>query len=421
MSGGEKTTVVVQAQTHTPTKTKRFSLLMFFLSCGISYTGSALTLLAIPWFVLQTTGSIEQAGITAFFSTLPIVLSAFFGSMIVDRLGYKRTSVISDSASAITVALIPLLQSTVGLALWQLLVLVFFGGLLKSPGLTARNAMLPDLAVMVKMPLERANAFSDGMSRLSGLIGAPLAGLLIAIIGASNLLWLDAVSFLLSALLIGLAVPPTPPVMKSNEGREGSMRSGTRLWEGLRFIQRDPLIVSIIVTVMITNLIDGALISVVAPAYINQVFHSALPLGLLIASFGGATFVGTLIFSAIGHRLPRRLTFEIGFTLSGAIRFWILLVPILPLIMVVYAFAGLASGGLNPLIHTTMQERIPVEMRARVLGTMTAGVLIGVPLGTFVSGYVVTWIGLEAILIAMGTMYLLTTVQLFVNPALKAM
>src|SRR6266568_780872 len=389
----------------------------YFAGSGISYTGDVLTLLAIPWFVLQTTGSVEQTGITAFFSTLPTALSAFFGSTIVDRLGYKRTSVTGDIASAITIALIPFLYSTIGLAFWQLLALVFLGGLLKSPGVTARSSMVPDLAAMAKMPLERANAYSDGMYRISGLIGAPLAGSLIAIIGTSNLLWLDATSFIISAALIGLAVPPTLPLIQVEEAKN----SLSRLWEGLHFIQRDALILSIVVTVMITNLIDGALMSVVEPAYIKHVFHSALPLGLLIAAFGGATFVGTLIFGAIGHRLPRRLTLGVGFTIAGAIRFWILLVPILPLLIVVQALAGLAGGGINPLIRTTMQERVPAEMRARVFGTTSAGVLIGVPLGTFVSGYMATWIGLEYTLLLMGALYFLTTASLLVNPALSKM
>jgi len=277
--------------------------------------------------------------------------------------------------------------------------------------------MVPDLAAMAKMPLERANAYSDGMYRISGLIGAPLAGSLIAIIGTSNLLWLDATSFIISAALIGLAVPPTLPLIQVEEAKN----SLSRLWEGLHFIQRDALILSIVVTVMITNLIDGALMSVVEPAYIKHVFHSALPLGLLIAAFGGATFVGTLIFGAIGHRLPRRLTLGVGFTIAGAIRFWILLVPILPLLIVVQALAGLAGGGINPLIRTTMQERVPAEMRARVFGTTSAGVLIGVPLGTFVSGYMATWIGLEYTLLLMGALYFLTTASLLVNPALSKM
>ncbi|HEU5230817.1 MAG TPA: MFS transporter, partial [Ktedonobacteraceae bacterium] len=184
-----------------------WSIYALFIGNTVSYVGDMMTLLAIPWFVLQTTGSVELAGITGFCSALPMVLSGFFGSVLVDRLGYKHTSVIGDILSGITVMLVPLLYHTSGLAFWQLLMLVFIGGLLKSPAMTARSAMVPDLAKLAQMRLERANAWDDGVQRVSRFFGAPLAGVLIALIGTSNLLWFDAVSFAFSALVIGLFVP----------------------------------------------------------------------------------------------------------------------------------------------------------------------------------------------------------------------
>ena len=397
---------------------KRLPLYAFFTGSAISYVGDMLTFLAIPWFVLQTTGSVTQTGITAFFSTLPSVFSAFFGSTLVDRLGYKRTSVIGDIASGVTVALIPLLYHTVGLAFWELFVLVFLGGLLKSPGVTARNALVPDLAARATMRLERANALADGVSRVSRFIGAPLAGVLIVVIGTSNLLWLDAASFAVSAILIGLAVPSTAPLIAIGEKTPHYLAT---LWEGVRFLQHDALLVTIVVTVMITNLLDAAWASVVGPAYIKSVFHSALPFGLMIAALGGAAFVGTLIFGAIGHRLPRRLTLGTGYTIGGALRFWVFLLPVLPLLIGWQIIAGLAIAPINPLIDTVLQERLPVEMRARVFGTINAGVLAGVPLGTFASGYLVAWIGFQMTLLIMGALYLVTTLSLLVNPATRTM
>ncbi len=390
----------------------------FFSGCAISYVGDMLTYLAIPWFVLQTTGSVTQTGITAFFSTLPMVLSAFFGSAMVDRLGYKRTSVIGDILSGITVALIPLFYSMRVLAFWQLLVLVFMGGLLKSPGVTARSSMVPDLATMARMPLERANSFFDGVNRVSGLIGAPIAGVLIGLIGTSNLLWFDAISFAISALLIGGMVPAIALSKKSEENRQSYLPA---LWEGLKFILHNPVILSIILTVMITNLLDVGLGSVIEPAYIKQIFESAVPFGLIVAALGGSTFVGTLIFSAIGHRLPRRLTFGIGFTIGGAVRFWVLLIPLLPVLIAWHIIAGLAVAPLNPLIYTVMQEITPAEMRARVFGTVRAGAMMGMPLGAALAGYMASWIGLRWSMGLMGAVYLLVTLSLLVNPALKAM
>lgn len=406
-------TIEPASETMTP---RRLPAYAFFAGSTISYTGDMLTLLAIPWFVLQTTGSVTQTGITAFFSTLPAAVSAFFGGAIIDRLGYKRTSVIGDIASGITVMLIPLLYSTVGLAFWQLLMLVFVGGILKSPGVTARSSLVPDLAAMASMRLERANALWDGVSRVSGLIGAPLAGFLIAIIGTSNLLWFDALSFAISALLIGLAVPPTPPVIHREESAK---QSPTDLLSGVRFIRHESLILSIVITVMITNLLDGASFAVVEPAYIKQVFHSAVPLGLIVAALGGASFAGTIIFGIIGHRLPRRWTLGLGYTIGGPFRFWVLLVPVLPFIIAWNIISGLCIAPINPLLDTVLQERTPAAMRARVFGTISAGVLIGIPLGTFAGGYVASWLGLKLTLLVMGGLYLLATLSLLVNPALK--
>ncbi len=110
-----------------------FSLYALFTANAISLTGNVFSNIAIPWFVLQTTGSATQTGITGFFTILPVVIAGFFGGTIIDRLGYKRTSIIADIASGVTTALIPLLHFTIGMQFWQLMVLVFFGALLDMP------------------------------------------------------------------------------------------------------------------------------------------------------------------------------------------------------------------------------------------------------------------------------------------------
>ena len=400
-------------------KIRQWPMTAFLTGSVISYVGDMFTLLAVPWFVLQTTGSVTQTGITAFFATLPAVFSTFFTSALVDRLGYKRTSVISDIVSGITVMLVPLLYHTIGLAFWQLLALVFLGGLLKPPGVTARRALIPDLAELAKMRLERANSFSDGINRVAGLIGAPLAGILIALIGTSNLLWLDAASFAISALLVALAVPAKIAGPNTEEQERGYLAS---LWEGVRYIQRDALVLSLVGVILITNMIDGAFFSVIEPAYIKHYFNSAIAFGFIVAASGGAAFVGTLLFGAFGHRLPRRLTYGIGYTIGGALHFWVfLLFPFFPVLLAWQIIAGLAIAPMNPIAITVVQERLPVRMRARIFGMIGAGVLAGIPLGTFVSGFVAEWIGLQATLLVMGIVYLLTTLSLLVNPALRQM
>ncbi|MCP9486575.1 MAG: MFS transporter [Gaiellaceae bacterium MAG52_C11] len=161
----------------------------------ISITGNRLTQLAIPWFVLQTTGSVAKTGLVGFFSLLPFVISSALGGVIVDRLGYRRASIVSDLASGSSVLLVPILYHTVGLPLAALLGLVFAGALLDAPGQTAREAILPDLVERAGTTLERGTSLFDGVSRGANMLGAPLAGALIAVMGPANVLILDAATF----------------------------------------------------------------------------------------------------------------------------------------------------------------------------------------------------------------------------------
>jgi MFS family permease len=90
-------------------------------------------------------------------------------------------------------------------------------------------------------------------------------------------------------------------------------------------------------------------------------------------------------------------------------------------LLVLHAIAGLVFAPVNPLIDTVLQERVPAEMRARVFGTVSAGVLVGVPLGTVASGYLVAWVGLQLTLEIMGALYLVTALSLLIHPALRQM
>src|SRR3954451_21347009 len=126
---------------HDPKLKNRVPLFALLLANAISMIGNNFSAVAIPWFVLETTGSPARTGVVAFATVLPTVMTAIFGGAFVDRFGNKRVSVVADAISGGTVALIPLLDHTIGLAFWQLVLLVFLGALLDAPGNTARMSI----------------------------------------------------------------------------------------------------------------------------------------------------------------------------------------------------------------------------------------------------------------------------------------
>lgn len=400
---------------HSKSRARR-ALYGLFAAGAISLTGNQLAALAVPWFVLSTTGSAAQTGISAFFTILPTVLAAFFGGAIVDRLGYRRTSIIADLASGLTVALIPLLYGLGMLPFWLLLALVFCGALLDAPGATARRALVPELAAAAGMSLERASSLLQVVDRGARLLGAPLAGLLIAALGPQQALWLNTLTFAISALLTAAAVPrlAAPPPAAAQPYL-------AQLAEGLRFIRRDRLTRTLVLIVLVTNFLDAAHASVIMPVFAQQRYGSALALGLIFGVSGGGAVLGALLYGMVGQRLSRRRVFICAFMAVSLPMLALATLPPLPVALALQALAGLAAGPINPILSTLQYERVPADMRGRVFGATTAGAFVAMPLGVLLAGFLLEWTGLQAALLLTGICYLLTTGSMLLNNSLHEM
>jgi predicted MFS family arabinose efflux permease len=394
-------------------ETRRTPLVALLTANAISTTGNVVTMVAIPWFVLTTTGSASRMGVVVFFTSLPAVISTFFGGTLVDRLGFKPSSVVADLASGVSVALVPLLYATVGLPFWQLIVLAFAGALLDAPGVTARQALLPDLAALAGVPLERANSWQQSIHRGASLLGAPLAGVVIAAFGATTALWIDAATFAVSALLVGLFVTSR---RAERVGRAGYL---TELKEGLVFLLREPLVRTIALIVMMTNFIDAPVFALVLPVYARQNLDGARDLGFALGVFGGAALVGALLYGWVGPRLPRRGVFLSCFA-ALAVLWWLLaLQPGLVGTLLVLAAAGLAAGPINPVIMTAEQERVPEELRGRVFGATTSLAYVAMPVGMLVFGVALERLGLTTVLFASAALYALVWVLMVLSRPLR--
>ena len=395
---------------------RRAPLYALFVADSISLVGNVVAQLAIPWFVLVTTGSPTLTGLAVFFTFLPVVLAGFFGGVIVDRLGYRTASIVADLASAGAVAAIPLLHATIGIELWQLMGLVFVGALLDAPGATARQSLFPDVVELAGVGMERANGIRGAIQQSSWLVGAPVGGILVTELGATTALWVDAASFLVSAALVGSIVPAARQVSRA----ETPARYLAQLAEGLRFIWGQRLFRALVATILITNLLDAPF-PVAMPVFAREAFGSATDLGLMYGVFGGGALVGALAFSAIGHRLPRRLTFDSCFTVVPILYLVMATLPSLPVALAALAVSGFAAGPINPLVNTVQFELVPPELRGRVFGAIKAGAWAAIPLGVLLGGVVVQAAGVAATFLGIGVCYLVVTAYGFFNPAFRAM
>jgi MFS family permease len=375
--------------------------------------GNMLTIVAVPWFVLTTTGSATKTGITAFFTALPAVLAAFFGGTLVDRLGFKQTSILADVLSGVSVLGIPLLFLTVGLEFWQLLALVFLGALFDAPGVTARASMVPDLARKAGTPIHRASAMSDGTNRAASMLGPPIAGVLIALFGPAKVLFIDAGTFAVSALIVLLFLPRSGRREKTESHYMKEMK------EGLAFIRAHRIMLILIALTMLTNLLDAAGGAVIQPVYGLEEFGSATALGLMLGVFGAGALSGSIVYGWIGERLPQRAVFIGGFTLVALRFLFLALYPPLWLILIAYFIFGMGAGSLNPMMATIDYKVIPPSMLGRVLGVGYAGSYLGMPLGGLLGGFAIASFGLTETLLIVGGIYSAATLSLVFSPTVR--
>lgn len=378
----------------------------------VSITGNVFTMLAVPWFVLETTGSPARTGVAAFASTLPVMLSAAFTGTLVDRVGLRRASVLSDVLSGLIVMVIPVLYLTAGLSYWVLLVLLFVRWSLATPGDTAREALIPDLAERGGVAIERAAAAYDGVYRGARMVGASLAGVMIVWIGPTALLFVDGATFLLSAVLIGSGVPRVAH-QGAEDDRGGYLHN---LREGLAFLWRDRILRWVVLMILVTNMLDTGLSQVLLPTYARDVMHDPRAFGLLIGAVGAGALAGTSVYGFIGGRLPRRTTFALAFLIAGVPRPLVLALgaPFF-VVLVVTAMSGFAAGAINPLFGVISFERIPARLRARVLGAITAGTYTGMPLGGVFAGALAGVAGLTMALLVFAVIYLVASSPPFIG------
>ena len=399
--------------------THRLPLVGWLAAETVSLAGTRLSMIAIPWFVLTTTGSATQTGAVAFAEMAPYVAAKALGGPWIDRLGARRVSILADAASTVVVASIPVLHALGALSFPLLLAVVAVAGLLRGPGDAAKTAIIPAVVDASGVTMERATGLGGAAERLASTVGAALAGVVVAGIGPVNALLLDAGSFAVAAALIALTSPRARP-SRAHDAAEPDSAEGylAQLKAGWDFLRHDKVLVAMTVMISITNLIDQAYVTVLVPVWALESGRGAGAVGLLFACFAAAATLGSIVASSIAPSLPRFMTYVVAFVVVGAPRFAVLAFDSpLWLILATAVIGGFACGFINPILGAVLFERIPSHLLGRVSSLNTALCWAGIPFGGLVGGAAVAAAGLTPALLVLGGAYFAATMLPAVQPS----
>jgi len=368
----------------------------------VSGIGNGIAAVTIPWLVIERTGEAMSAALVGAATAVPLLLSALFSGSIVDTFGRKRTSIISDALSALSVAAIPLVDEFLGLNMSLILLLVVLGAVIDPAGSTAREAMIPEAGAEAGWPLPRTNAIHEATWGVSFLIGPAVGGVLIATVGPVATLWATAVGFILSCGIVTLIQAPGVGIPEKAD-RPTSVLAGSA--EGLRLVWADPLLRATTALSMLLVAVYLPIEGVVLP-YIFQQEGRPAALGLVLTALSAGGLVGALAYAVFGARLRRYPVFAGAIVLASASILGMALAPTYALLVGAAAFAGLFWGPVDPLINLAMQTRTDPVRRGRVLGVLMASYYAAGPVGYLGAGLAVERFGAQATFVGFGVLIL---------------
>jgi MFS family permease len=345
----------------------------------VSLTGSAMTFVALPWFVLVATGSTAKMGWVLAAEMLGIAIFGIPAGTLIARLGAKRTMLLSDAVRGPLMLVIPILHHTGHLSFPALLAATFAIGSFTAPYYASSRLVVPEVAGEDEQAVASVNAILSAAGQVTQLAGPVLAGVLIAATSPATVLVIDACTYIFSFLTILL-------VVRAGRRIEATERA-KGLFAGLRFLLGDSLLGPLVIAACMINFVaQGIILGVQGIAYFRY-DADAHVLGFLFGSFGVGALCGALVAQKVTQRMALPKLAAIAIVAMPLPLF--LLSPSLPwgAALVVVAAFGFFQPLVNAPVIGMLTIRTPADLRPKVMtAVMTVATMAG-PFGFIAAGY----------------------------------
>lgn len=401
--------------------------LIYLSAQAITRFGDSLDSIAYSWMVYMLTGSELLMGTLFAFNFLPGLLFSLFTGAYVDRWPKKLVLALTYLSRGIVVSITAFLYAVGSLEVWHLFLFTFLNSTLECFSRPAETSIVPRL--LPKDKLLAGNSFSTSVSRSAELIGLSIAGALIALIGISGTILMDAVTFLIAATII--AFMPNPEAAEQAEAKDTSTQTEMTktvlgdIKEALLFVKQHTLLLITTMLAMINNFCLAPL-NVLQPVYVKEtlgagagglsVLGTALLIGMIcsglwIGRYGKSFKKSTLIMSG-------SIMLGIGYFALGIPRH-------LPAWRVESAavcmfVAGFAVSLLSAPISTYLMEVTPRHMLGRIGALMSVVCTAAIPVGSLITGLVAEHQSPPLLFSIMGIIMMLPVIFLIRKKSFRA-
>jgi MFS family permease len=378
---------------------------------SISLFGDAFTMIALPWFVLQITDSGTATASILLTLQLPAILTSMAIGSLIDRFQPRVIITIDNGLRSLIIGLIPILYWFGLLELWMLFVLTFLAGMLVPATEVGSRSVLPEL--VEDKDLEAANMLWSLSLNLSLIIGPAVAGLLLASFGGPSVLFIDALTFAVMAL-VAITIPNVER-SKSSAQAPLSERLGLRqLWD-MKIVRYTTLLS--LVFFFSYGPLEAAL-----PLYSKVILQTdARGYGLLWSALAVGALIGTLSSTTLSKHLRLGIALPLIALLWGASLLPMAFTDQLWLACVLLFLGGLMWGPYTPMETTLLQRNVPKEQLGRVFGARSTLLIGGSPLGLAVGGILLAFVPATSVIAFSALACILVGLAGLISPDFRGM
>jgi MFS family permease len=391
----------------------------------INDLGDWTLLVALPVYVFQLTGSALVTSTVFVVELIPGLIAGQFAGVLVDRWDRRRILVVGGVVQA--ACLLPLLLADSADRLWIVYVVAAVQACLARLCAPAKAALIPSL--VAPQELAAANSLSAVGDNLARLVGSPLGGLAIQLVGLPGVVAIDAVTYLASSALIAgirvvpalvapMAAAPAPAAPPQTDVREPDRdaaeppprESFRAAWiDGIRTIRRDRRLTAVLGIAALSQLSQGMFVVLFVVFVIDRLGGSGGDVGLIrgVQAIGGV--LGGLLVGWLGRRLSARALIGWGFVLFGLISLTTWNLPSFTIAIGFYVglfvLVGIPGVATSTGLLTTVQTLTPPTHLGRVFATFETGAAAVAAVGVLVAGALADTFGVVAILDVQALIY----------------
>jgi hypothetical protein len=369
-----------------------------WIGSSISAIGDQFYFVALPWLILQITGSGVALGTILMTAAIPRAALMLVGGALTDRFSPRK---ITAACRAVMVACISVLLWNHILVLWPLYVLALGFGSADAFASPASQAFLPSLVARDRLPA--ANSVSQSTAQLTTLIAPAPAGLFIKAFGIAWALFIDAVSFL---FIIGaLWRLPDPPSVGTGGPRKNMLRT---IGDGLTYVRKDQALSSLMLVIAVLNFAITGPASIGIAVIAKRDFASATAFGLLMSALAAGGLAGTLLVGLSKQRKRGILLLLVSTVIGICLGSLGLLHRFAALAAVLFLMSG-AAAFLNVQLIAWFQQRVDRAMLGRVMSLLMFCAIGLMPFSLALAGIAIQW-SLSGMFLVAGCMVLLVTI-----------